>query len=67
MWPVIYAPGKHQGGIYGGSVLSTEEMRDFWEPKCLSRDDFDRGGGRAREPNYRFPDVLYNESEEVSP
>lgn len=66
-WPVIYAPGKHQGGIYGGSVLSAGEMRDFWKPKYLSRDDFDCGGGRAREPKHRFPDVQHNESEEAPP
>ncbi|OCL06213.1 hypothetical protein AOQ84DRAFT_297419 [Glonium stellatum] len=66
MWPVIYAPGKHQGGIYGGSALSAEEMCDFWRSKCLSRDDFDRGGGRDREPKHRFPDVPYDGSETAS-
>lgn len=59
MWPVIYAPGKKQGGIYAGSKLSEEETVEFWKPKCLSRRDFDCGGGRAREPQYQFPDVPY--------
>ncbi|KAL0932833.1 uncharacterized protein CTRU02_211796 [Colletotrichum truncatum] len=58
-WPVIYAPGLPQGGIYAGnsSRLTEEEMREFWRPKCVNRTDFDRGGGRGREPVYQFPDV----------
>lgn len=60
MWPLIYSPGKHQGGIYAGSNLTDEEMLDFWKPKCLNRTEFDRGGGRAREPSHQLPDVPYN-------
>ncbi|KAJ5774086.1 hypothetical protein N7457_008982 [Penicillium paradoxum] len=61
MWPVIYAPGKRQGGIYAGSILTEEETVEFWTPKCLSRHDWDCGGGRAREPRFQFPDVPYEE------
>ena len=57
MWPVIYAPRSHQGGIYAGSELSGEEEREFWKPKCINRTDFDRGGGRARDPENQLPDV----------
>jgi len=61
MWPVIYSPGKHQGGIYAGAILTEEEMLEFWTPKCITREDFDCGGGRAREPQYQLPDVPYQE------
>jgi hypothetical protein len=56
MWPIIYAPEMHQGGIYGGSVLSEDDMEAFWAPKCLSKTDWDAWGTRAREPKYRFAD-----------
>ncbi|KAH6624807.1 hypothetical protein B0J18DRAFT_366744 [Chaetomium sp. MPI-SDFR-AT-0129] len=58
-WPVVYAPGLPQGGIYAGSNprLTDEETREFWRPKCVDRTDFDRGGGRGREPDYQLPDV----------
>jgi len=56
MWPIIYAPEMHQGGIYGGSVLSDDDMEAFWAPKCLSKADWDAWGTRAREPKYRFVD-----------
>ncbi len=58
-WPVIYAPGLPQGGIYAGNFtgLSDEEMAEFWRPKCVSRPDFDRGSGRARDPIHQLPDV----------
>ena len=60
-WPVVYAPGLPQGGIYaaapGRPSLTEEDMLEFWRPKCINRTDFDRGGGRGREPNYQFPDV----------
>ncbi|KAK4156178.1 hypothetical protein C8A00DRAFT_12870 [Chaetomidium leptoderma] len=58
-WPVVYAPGLPQGGIYAGSNprLTDEETREFWRPKCVNRTDFDRGGGRGREPNHQLPDV----------
>nr|XP_036584434.1 uncharacterized protein CTRU02_05509 [Colletotrichum truncatum]KAF6793952.1 hypothetical protein CTRU02_05509 [Colletotrichum truncatum] len=58
-WPVVYAPGLPQGGIYAGnsSKLSEEETREFWRPKCINRTEFDRGGGRGREPEYQFPDL----------
>lgn len=49
-WPVIYAPGLPQGGIYAGSNprLTDEETREFWRPKCVDRTDFDREvGGRG--------------------
>lgn len=59
MWPVIYSPGKQQGGIYAGSVLTEEETVEFWRPKCINRQDFDCGGGRGREPQQRFPDIPY--------
>lgn len=61
MWPVIYSPGKHQGGIYAGAMLTDDEMLEFWTPKCITREDFDCGGGRAREPQYQLPDVPYQE------
>ncbi|KAF2679862.1 hypothetical protein K458DRAFT_445555 [Lentithecium fluviatile CBS 122367] len=57
MWPVIYAPGKHQGGIYADESYTDEEMYEFWRPKCLNRTLFDRGGGRGREPSHQLPDV----------
>ncbi|KAH6614513.1 hypothetical protein B0J18DRAFT_494142 [Chaetomium sp. MPI-SDFR-AT-0129] len=58
-WPVVYAPGLPQGGIYAGSNprLTDEETREFWRPKCVDRTDFDRGGGRGREPDHQLPDV----------
>ena len=59
MWPLVYAPGKHQGGPYGGSSnLTYAEQRDFWRPQCLDRKAFDRGGGRGRDPDHQLPDVL---------
>ncbi|KAM7219791.1 hypothetical protein V8F06_004825 [Rhypophila decipiens] len=47
------------GGIYSANPprLSEQEMLEFWRPKCISRTDFDRGGGRGREPVHQFPDV----------
>ncbi|KAI0111279.1 hypothetical protein GGR51DRAFT_509573 [Nemania sp. FL0031] len=59
MWPVVYAPGFPQGGIYAVNNTKTSEsdLKEFWRPKCINRTDFDRGGGRGREPNYQFPDV----------
>ena len=57
MWPVIYAPGKHQGGIYADDTYTEEEISEFWRPKCLSRSQFDKGGGRAREPSHQLPGV----------
>ncbi|KAI1145270.1 hypothetical protein F4825DRAFT_467479 [Nemania diffusa] len=58
-WPVVYAPGFPQGGIYAANNTKTSEqdLREFWRPKCINRTDFDRGGGRGREPDYQFPDV----------
>ncbi|KAK1833603.1 hypothetical protein QBC39DRAFT_400775 [Podospora conica] len=58
-WPVVYAPGLPQGGIYAANPpkLSEDEMFEFWRPKCINRTDFDRGGGRGREPAHQFPDV----------
>ncbi|KAI0977169.1 hypothetical protein F4678DRAFT_4905 [Xylaria arbuscula] len=58
-WPVVYAPGFPQGGIYAGNNTKTseEELAEFWKPKCINRTDFDRGGGRGREPSFQFPDV----------
>lgn len=58
-WPVVYAPGLPQGGIYSAHPpkLSEDEMLDFWRPKCINRADFDRGGGRGRDPIHQFPDV----------
>ncbi|KAI1422375.1 hypothetical protein F5Y12DRAFT_763227 [Xylaria sp. FL1777] len=58
-WPVIYAPGFPQGGIYAenNTKTSEEELAEFWRPKCINRTDFDRGGGRGREPSYQLPDV----------
>ncbi len=57
MWPVVYAPGQHQGGPYGGSHLTEEEQREFWRPKCINREDFDSGGGRGRDPEHQLPNV----------
>lgn len=57
MWPLVYAPGKHQGGPYAGNNLTQAEQRGFWRPKCLDRVAFDRGGGRGRDPNHQLPDV----------
>lgn len=57
MWPVIYAPGKHQGGIYADDSYTEAEMVEFWRPKCINRTLFDIGGGRAREPSHQLPDV----------
>lgn len=62
MYPLIYSPGKHQGSIYAGSVLTEEELYQFWKPKCLNRAEFDRGGGRQRDPKHQLPDVPYNQS-----
>jgi len=65
MWPVVYAPHQRQGGIYAGEPLDEDQLRDFFAPKCISRYDFDRGGGRGREPNYQLPpvwDVPYDDS-----
>ncbi|KAI3338109.1 hypothetical protein F4824DRAFT_461164 [Ustulina deusta] len=58
-WPVVYAPGFRQGGIYAENNMKTseQELAEFWKPKCINRTDFDRGGGRGREPNYQLPDV----------
>ncbi|KAI0407465.1 hypothetical protein F4802DRAFT_611920 [Xylaria palmicola] len=58
-WPVDYAPGFPQGGIYAVNNTKTFErdLAEFWRPKCINRTDFDRGGGRGREPDYQFPDV----------
>ncbi|KAK5633879.1 hypothetical protein RRF57_009593 [Xylaria bambusicola] len=58
-WPVVYAPGFPQGGIYAenNTKTSEQELAEFWKPKCINRSDFDRGGGRGREPNYQLPDV----------
>ncbi|KAI1158176.1 hypothetical protein F5B18DRAFT_665389 [Nemania serpens] len=58
-WPVVYAPGFPQGGIYAGNNTKTskEELAEFWRPRCINREEFDRGGGRGREPDYQFPDV----------
>ncbi|KAK0736065.1 hypothetical protein B0T21DRAFT_440096, partial [Apiosordaria backusii] len=58
-WPVIYAPGLPQGGIYSANPpkLSEKEMFEFWRPKCINRTDFDRSGGRGRDPIHQFPDV----------
>ncbi|KAI1127110.1 hypothetical protein F5Y10DRAFT_293108 [Nemania abortiva] len=58
-WPVVYAPGFPQGGIYAvnNTRNSEQDLREFWRPKCINRTDFDRGGGRGREPDYQFPDV----------
>lgn len=56
MWPVIYAPGKHQGGFYADDSYTETEMYDFWKPTCLNRTMFDRWGGRAREPSHQLPD-----------
>ncbi|KAK4207140.1 hypothetical protein QBC37DRAFT_456484 [Rhypophila decipiens] len=58
-WPVVYAPGLPQGGIYSANPprLSEQEMFEFWRPKYINRTDFDRGGGRGREPVHQFPDV----------
>ncbi|KAK4162997.1 hypothetical protein QBC43DRAFT_320337 [Cladorrhinum sp. PSN259] len=58
-WPVVYAPGLPQGGIYAKTApkLSKEETLEFWRPKCIDRKDFDRGGGRGREPKAQLPDV----------
>ncbi|KAF2177439.1 hypothetical protein K469DRAFT_742513 [Zopfia rhizophila CBS 207.26] len=66
MWPVIYAPGKRQGAIYAGVEFTEEEMREFWTPKCISREDFDKGGGRARDPWHQLPDIRYNDSTTIS-
>ncbi|KAF2494713.1 hypothetical protein BU16DRAFT_573078 [Lophium mytilinum] len=60
MWPVIHAPGKHQGGFYADDSYTEEEMYDFWRPWCLNRTLFDRGGGRAREPAHQIPDAPNN-------
>ncbi|KAF5854068.1 hypothetical protein GGP41_006844 [Bipolaris sorokiniana] len=57
MWPVIYAPGKHQGGIFADDSYTEAEMSEFWRPKCINRTLFDQGGGRAREPSHQLPDV----------
>jgi len=57
MWPVVYSPGKHQGGPWGGSKYTKEEEKEFWRPKCVSFDDYGRWGGRARDPEHQFPDV----------
>ncbi|KAJ8125066.1 hypothetical protein O1611_g8575 [Lasiodiplodia mahajangana] len=58
-WPVVYAPGFPQGGIYAVNNTKTSDLdlKEFWRPKCINRTDFDRGGGRGREPDYQFPDV----------
>ncbi|KAM7191372.1 hypothetical protein V8F33_008975 [Rhypophila sp. PSN 637] len=58
-WPVVYAPGLPQGGIYSANPpkLSEQEKFEFWRPKCINRTDFDRGGGRGRDPVHQFPDV----------
>ncbi|KAK0642999.1 hypothetical protein B0T16DRAFT_512077 [Cercophora newfieldiana] len=58
-WPVVYTPGLPQGGIYAEShpKLTDEKTREFWRPKCIDRADFDRGGGRGREPDRQPPDV----------
>ncbi|KAI0415329.1 hypothetical protein F5X98DRAFT_365278 [Xylaria grammica] len=58
-WPVVYAPGFPQGGIYAvnNTKTSTQDLAEFWRPKCINRTDFDRGGGRGREPDYQFPDI----------
>ncbi|KPM37683.1 hypothetical protein AK830_g8893 [Neonectria ditissima] len=58
-WPVVYAPGLPQGGIYAGNNprLTEDETAEFWRPKCINRTDFDRGGGRGRDPIHQFPDV----------
>ncbi|KAF2658698.1 hypothetical protein K491DRAFT_624459 [Lophiostoma macrostomum CBS 122681] len=57
MWPVIFAPGKNQGGLYVDDPQTEEEISEFWRPKCLNRTQFDKGGGRAREPSHRLPKV----------
>ena len=57
MWPVVYSPGKPQGGVYAGANLTEEEEVAFYEPKCLNRSMFDRGGGRGRDPDHQLPDV----------
>ena len=57
MWPIIYAPGKHQGGTFADDSYTEEELYEFWRPKCLNRTMFDRGGGRARRPSEQLPDV----------
>lgn len=51
--------GKSEGGIYVANPpkLSEEEIVEFWRPKCINRTDFDRGGGRGREPLRQMPDV----------
>jgi hypothetical protein len=60
MWPVIYGPGMHQGGIYGGSVLDEVDMEEFWRPRCVTREMWALHGGRGREPLHRFADVPCN-------
>lgn len=64
-WPVIYAPNFPQGGIYAynNNRTSEEDLAEFWRPKCINKTDFDRGGGRGREPAYQFPDVPQYPSE----
>jgi hypothetical protein len=62
MWPLIYSPGHGQGGIFAGELLTDEELVEFWRPKCISRFDYDRGGGKGRDPwhqNARVDDVPY--------
>lgn len=60
IWPIIYALGKHQGGICADDSYTEEELREFWRPKCLNRTIFDRGGGRGLEPSHELPDVPSN-------
>ncbi|KAI0513224.1 hypothetical protein F5B22DRAFT_612738 [Xylaria bambusicola] len=63
-WPVVYAPGFPQGGIYAvnNTRTSIQDLAEFWRPKCINRTDFDRGGGRGRDPDHQFPDIpSYNE------
>lgn len=58
MWPVVYSPGKPQGGPWGGGSYTSEEEIEFWKPKCVSLAEFDRYGGRARDPDHQLPDPL---------
>ena len=67
MWPLVYAPSKHQGGPYGGSNLTLAEQLEFWRPKCLSRRTFDRGGGGGRDPDNQLPDVPEDVNSETKP
>ncbi|KAF2110837.1 hypothetical protein BDV96DRAFT_666675 [Lophiotrema nucula] len=36
MWPVIYAPGKHQGGFYADEPYTAQEMYEFWRLRTIA-------------------------------